>query len=118
MHQAATILLLLTLMSNRLLIGAVSLQGGLFAEAGVTKIRLTGGEPTLKRDIEDLVGNLAALPGVTDVGLTTNGIALSRKLPALQAAGAFINPHLAWQRLHPVSKPGIVSAAWQRAGSL
>ena len=62
-------------------------QAGLFAEAGVTKIRLTGGEPTLRRDIEELVSSLAALPGITDVGLTTNGIALSRKLPQLQQAG-------------------------------
>ncbi len=63
------------------------LQAGLFAEAGVSKIRLTGGEPTLKRDIENLVSSLAALPGITDVGLTSNGIALPRKLASLQSAG-------------------------------
>ncbi|KAK9863161.1 hypothetical protein WJX84_009071 [Apatococcus fuscideae] len=60
---------------------------GLFADAGVTKIRLTGGEPTVKQDIEDVVASLASLPGITDVGLTSNGLALSRKLPRLQAAG-------------------------------
>lgn len=56
----------------------------------MTKIRLTGGEPTLKRDIEDLVASLASLPGITDVGLTTNGLALSRKLPRLQTAGMLL----------------------------
>ncbi len=62
-------------------------QAALFAEAGVSKIRLTGGEPTLRRDIVELTGALAALPGVSGVGITTNGIALQRKLAALQANG-------------------------------
>jgi molybdenum cofactor biosynthesis enzyme MoaA len=64
------------------------LQGRLFAGAGITKIRLTGGEPTLRKDIAELTAQLAAVPGIADVGITTNGIALARKLPDLQAAGA------------------------------
>ena len=44
----------------------------------------------MKRDIEDLVASLASLPGITDVGLTTNGLALSRKLPRLQTAGTLL----------------------------
>ena len=64
------------------------LQAGIFAGAGVSKIRLTGGEPTLRRDLVELTGALRALPGVSGVGLTTNGLTLSRKLEALQAAGA------------------------------
>ena len=63
------------------------LQAGIFAGAGVSKIRLTGGEPTLRRDLVELTGALRALPGVSGVGLTTNGLTLSRKLEALQAAG-------------------------------
>ena len=63
-------------------------QARLFAAAGVTKIRLTGGEPTIRKDIVQLTEALAALPGVRAVGLTTNGIALQRKLPALKNAGA------------------------------
>ena len=63
-------------------------QARLFAEAGVTKIRLTGGEPTLRQDIVPLTAALAALPGVRDVGITTNALALRRKLANLQAAGA------------------------------
>ncbi len=63
------------------------MQAGIFAGAGVDKIRLTGGEPTLRRDLEGLTAALRALPGVNAVGLTTNGLTLSRKLSALQAAG-------------------------------
>ena len=63
------------------------LQAGIFAGAGVNKIRLTGGEPTLRRDLVELTGALRMLPGVNGVGLTTNGLTLPRKLEALQAAG-------------------------------
>jgi cyclic pyranopterin phosphate synthase len=59
----------------------------LFAVEGVTKIRLTGGEPTLRRDLEELVAALAAIPGVRDVGMTSNGLVLAKRLPALRAAG-------------------------------
>jgi len=54
---------------------------------GVTKLRLTGGEPLLRPDLSDLVGRLVRLPGVEDVALTTNGVLLRRALPALRAAG-------------------------------
>jgi len=53
----------------------------------VRKVRLTGGEPTLRRDLVDLTAGIRALPGVNAVGLTTNGLTLSRKLPALRDAG-------------------------------
>jgi GTP 3',8-cyclase len=58
-----------------------------FAEDGVTKIRLTGGEPLLRRDLEHLVGMLAGIPGISDVALTTNGTALAAKAQALKSAG-------------------------------
>ena len=48
--------------------------------AGITKIRLTGGEPTLRRDIVSLASQMNALPGLEKIGITTNGIALRRKL--------------------------------------
>ncbi len=54
---------------------------------GVEKIRLTGGEPLLRRDIETLVGQLAALDGLRDLTLTTNGSLLVRKSQALRDAG-------------------------------
>ncbi|KAK2078248.1 hypothetical protein QBZ16_004117 [Prototheca wickerhamii] len=59
----------------------------LFVAAGVTKIRLTGGEPTLRPDLVDIVGRLAALRGVTSVALTSNGIVLGRSLADLRRAG-------------------------------
>lgn len=61
----------------------------LFVECGVTKIRLTGGEPTLRPDIGQLAGRLGALRGrgLRSLGLTSNGIVLGRQLPALKEAG-------------------------------
>ncbi|MGH2831170.1 MAG: GTP 3',8-cyclase MoaA [Solirubrobacteraceae bacterium] len=59
----------------------------LFAVQGVTKIRLTGGEPLLRRDLERLVQMLVGIDGITDVALTTNGAALAAKAQALKDAG-------------------------------
>src|SRR5689334_6112459 len=59
----------------------------LFIDAGVEKIRLTGGEPLVRRDLEQLVAQLSVLPGLRDLTLTTNGSLLARKAPALAAAG-------------------------------
>jgi len=58
-----------------------------FTRLGVRKVRLTGGEPLLRKDIETLVGMLAAVDGVVDLTLTTNGSLLARKAEALAAAG-------------------------------
>jgi GTP 3',8-cyclase len=58
-----------------------------FVGLGVHKIRLTGGEPLLRRRIERLVGMLAALPGGPDLTLTTNGALLAKKARALADAG-------------------------------
>ncbi|MBL8472171.1 MAG: GTP 3',8-cyclase MoaA [Rhodocyclaceae bacterium] len=58
----------------------------LFVDHGVRKIRLTGGEPLLRRNIEALIEQLAALPDV-ELTLTTNGSLLARKARALKAAG-------------------------------
>ncbi|RIK45407.1 MAG: GTP 3',8-cyclase MoaA [Chloroflexi bacterium] len=61
---------------------------GIFTAHGVTKLRLTGGEPLVRRDLEVLVGMLTELPGVDDIALTTNGSLLSlKKAQALAAAG-------------------------------
>ena len=58
-----------------------------FTRAGVDKIRLTGGEPLLRRDLPDLVRMLARKPAVRDLALTTNGVALAEQAQALAAAG-------------------------------
>jgi len=54
---------------------------------GIDKIRLTGGEPLVRRDLPALVAKLAALPGIKDVGLTTNGILLGPMARPLWDAG-------------------------------
>jgi cyclic pyranopterin phosphate synthase len=54
---------------------------------GVRKVRLTGGEPLLRRDVEDLVARLAAVPGIDDLTMTTNGSLLARRAARLAGAG-------------------------------
>lgn len=58
-----------------------------FAGLGVQRIRLTGGEPTLRRDVVEIAADAAATPGVEDVALTTNGHRLAELVPSLRAAG-------------------------------
>jgi GTP 3',8-cyclase len=57
------------------------------ASLGVTKVRLTGGEPLLRRDLDTLVAMLAEVDGITDLALTTNGALLAGKASGLRAAG-------------------------------
>jgi cyclic pyranopterin phosphate synthase len=54
---------------------------------GVSKLRVTGGEPLVRRDAPTLIESLAALPGLEDLSLTTNGVLLGPLAPALAAAG-------------------------------
>ncbi len=58
-----------------------------FVEAGVTRVRLTGGEPLLRRDLPGLVARLAARPGLDERSLTTNGVHLAASAAALREAG-------------------------------
>jgi len=59
----------------------------IFVSLGVRKIRLTGGEPLLRRDLPELIAMLAAIPGVEDLTLTTNGSLLPRYARELKSAG-------------------------------
>jgi len=58
-----------------------------FADLGAVKLRLTGGEPLLRPGLEELVARLAAVPGVDDLAMTTNGSLLARHADALADAG-------------------------------
>ncbi len=60
---------------------------GIFVELGVTQVRLTGGEPLLRRSIVDLVAGIAALTPRPKIAMTTNGLALGRLAAPLKAAG-------------------------------
>ena len=58
-----------------------------FTDLGVDKVRLTGGEPLLRRDLDRLVRLLAANPRLRDLAMTTNGVLLAEQAEALRAAG-------------------------------
>jgi cyclic pyranopterin phosphate synthase len=58
-----------------------------FAGLGMRKVRLTGGEPSLRKDLADLIGLAAATPGVDTVALTTNGCVLRKRIAAWREAG-------------------------------
>src|SRR5689334_16838389 len=58
-----------------------------FAALGVDKVRLTGGEPLLRRDLPDLVARLARRPAIRDLAMTTNGVLLAPHAQALRDAG-------------------------------
>jgi cyclic pyranopterin phosphate synthase len=62
---------------------------------GISKLRLTGGEPLLRRDLPRLIENLAAIPGVRDLALTTNAVLLAKHATDLYSAGLRrLNIHL------------------------
>jgi cyclic pyranopterin phosphate synthase len=58
-----------------------------FAGLGVHKLRITGGEPLLRANLPELISELAAIDGIEDIALTTNGILLAQHAAALKAAG-------------------------------
>lgn len=59
----------------------------LFVTSGVNKIRLTGGEPTIRKDIDQICSQLSSLTGLKTLAMTTNGLVLARKLPLLKQSG-------------------------------
>jgi cyclic pyranopterin phosphate synthase len=60
---------------------------GELAPLGLRRLRITGGEPTLRPDLATLVGLLRAVPGIEDIALSTNGVRLPELAPALRSAG-------------------------------
>lgn len=58
-----------------------------FAGLGVKHVRITGGEPTVRRGLPDLVARIARIPSITQLSMTTNGLLLGPMLPDLKAAG-------------------------------
>lgn len=65
----------------------INTLAGLFTELGVDKVRLTGGEPLLRKDLPTLIRMLTANPRIKDIAMTTNGILLAEEAPALFEAG-------------------------------
>ncbi len=60
---------------------------GLFAKSGFTKLRLTGGEPTIRPHVEDLIREMKLFPGIEEISMTTNGLLLPRMAVHLRDAG-------------------------------
>ncbi len=60
---------------------------GAFVALGVEKIRLTGGEPTIRRNLVELIGGIAQTPGIREVSMTTNALRLAQQADDLKAAG-------------------------------
>lgn len=73
--------------TERLSFDEITRLARLFVELGVKKVRLTGGEPLLRPNIAELVGELTALEGVQDVALTTNAVLLAQHAAELKANG-------------------------------
>ena len=72
---------------ERLSFEEIARLAGLFASLGVRKLRLTGGEPLLRTNLADLVGDLTDVPGIDDIALTTNGVLLGQHAVDLHANG-------------------------------
>ena len=60
---------------------------GAFVSLGVRRVRITGGEPLLRKNLPELAGNLAGIPGLMDLSLSTNAVGLTRAADALRGAG-------------------------------
>jgi GTP 3',8-cyclase len=60
---------------------------GVCVQAGISKVRLTGGEPLVRKNLDYLIGEIAALRPALDISLTTNGLLLSEQAEALASAG-------------------------------
>ncbi|HVJ39191.1 MAG TPA: GTP 3',8-cyclase MoaA [Stenotrophomonas sp.] len=73
--------------SQRLDVDQIETLVRAFVQQGVSKLRLTGGEPLLRRGLPALVARLAAIEGIDDIAMTTNGTLLARHAAALQQAG-------------------------------
>lgn len=58
-----------------------------FVEMGITKIRITGGEPMVRKDLDQLIASLKPLPGLKTIAMTTNGVMLASTAARLKAAG-------------------------------
>jgi GTP 3',8-cyclase len=87
------------------------------ASLGVNKIRLTGGEPTIRPNVVELVRAIAATPGINDLGMTTNGILLDKLAQPLADAGLKrVNisiDTLDGEKFHKITRWGHIDEVWR-----
>ncbi len=90
---------------------------GALVGLGIRRVRLTGGEPLVRRDILEIVRRVRALPGLEDLALSTNGTELARLAPHLKAAGIDrVNVSvdtLDGERFHEITRRGDLERVWQ-----
>jgi cyclic pyranopterin phosphate synthase len=90
---------------------------GALVRLGIRRVRLTGGEPLVRKDLLDIVRRLKALPGLENLALSTNGTELARLAPALRAAGVdrvnisvdTLDP----ERFRAITRRGDVAEVWR-----
>lgn len=87
------------------------------ASLGITKVRLTGGEPLVRRDIVEIVRKIAVIPGITDINLTTNAVLLDKLARPLKEAGLHrVNISLDTldpEKFHRITRFGDFSTVWK-----
>jgi cyclic pyranopterin phosphate synthase len=97
--------------------GELELLVGTLVRLGIRRVRLTGGEPLVRRDILEIVRRVRALPGLEDLALSTNGTELARLAPALREAGVNrVNVSvdtLDGERFHTITRRGDLERVWQ-----
>jgi cyclic pyranopterin phosphate synthase len=86
-------------------------------EMGITHVRLTGGEPLVRQNLNELVRMLAGIPEITDLSLTTNGVLLGRHARALADAG-LRRVNISLDTLHPerfraITRFGTIGDVWE-----
>lgn len=89
----------------------------LAAEQGISEIRLTGGEPLIRKDLPELVALISSVPGITDISLTTNGVLLADQAEALAKAGLKrINVSLdtlSAEKFSRITRGGVLGRVWR-----
>ena len=87
------------------------------ASLGISKIRLTGGEPLVRLGLPDLVAQIAAVPGINDISMTSNGTLLAARAEALAAAGLHrVNISLDTlrpERFRRITRRGTLDEVWE-----
>jgi cyclic pyranopterin phosphate synthase len=104
---------------DRAFLSPAEIEGlvGALARLGIRRVRLTGGEPLVRRDLLEIVRRVKALPGIENLALSTNGIGLARLAPELKAAGVdrvnISMDTLDPERFREITRRGNLAQVWE-----